>query len=152
MKTRKPMLWLALIALLLAPGMAFAADSVCTVHAPQSNGGGMWSQTIDWTAKSTDGSFAQCSLGYPVNGILAWVETDPGGTAPTADYDITLTDERGLAITVSDRSATATEVAKPTVSGTAQMVPVWGGLKLDIANNAVHSATGKIVLYWFGME
>jgi len=34
MKTRKPMLWLVLIALLLAPGMAFAADSVCTVHAP----------------------------------------------------------------------------------------------------------------------
>jgi hypothetical protein len=67
MKTRKPMLWLALIALLLAPGMAFAADSVCTVHAPQSNGAGMWSQLIEWTAKSTDGSFAQCSLGYPVN-------------------------------------------------------------------------------------
>ncbi len=152
MKTRKPMLWLVLIALLLAPGMAFAAASVCTVHAPQNNGAGMWSQLIEWTGASTNGAFTQCVLGYPVNGVLAWVETDPGSTAPTDDYDITLTDDLGLALTVSDCDNATSAIAKPTVSGSAQAVPVWGGLKLDIANNSVASASGKIRLFWFEHE
>lgn len=124
----------------------------CTPNQPESNGAGMWSQLVSWTASSVDGNFTQCSLIYPINGILTWVETDPGSTAPTASYDVTLTDALGLSITVSDRSATATEFTKPTASGSAQAVPVWGRLLLDISNNSEASATGRIRLYWFGKD
>lgn len=151
MKNRKPMM-MVLFALLLVPGMAFAAESVCTVNPPQNNGSGMWSQLIEWTGSGSDGNFTQCNLGYNVNGILAWVETDPGSPAPTLAYDITLTDSLGLASTVSDCDNATTVFTKPTASGTAQMVPVWGGLKLDIANNSQAAAKGKIRLYWFGKD
>lgn len=139
------------VAIILTSNHCLAAMT-CTPNPPESNGSGMWSQLISWTASSVDGNFTQCDLIYPVNGILAWVETDPGSTQPTASYDITLTDALGLSITVSDRSATATEFVKPTASGSAQTVPVWGKLLLDISNNSAASATGRIRLYWFGKD
>lgn len=112
----------------------------------------MWSQLIEWTGSGSDGNFTQCAIGYPVNGILTWVETDPGSTVPTKAYDITLTDDLGLSITVGDCDNATSAIVKPTASGTAQAVPVWGGLKLDIANNTQAAATGKIRLFWFESE
>ena len=148
---RKPMI-LVLFALLLVPGMAFAAASVCTVDAPQSNGAGLWSQKVTWTASGSDGNFTQCNLSYAIDGLFAYVETDPGSPAPTAAYDLTFTDDMGLTYTVSDRSDTATEQTKPSLSGTAGVYPVWGRLRLDIANNSQAAATGTIRLFWFGKE
>jgi hypothetical protein len=51
-------------------------------------------------------------------------------------------------LTVSNCDNTTSAIVKPTASGTAQVVPIVGGLKLDIANNAVASAKGKIRLHW----
>lgn len=152
MDYRKAAAILLSVALLLTPVTVFATASVCTVGDPQANGHGMWSQLIEWTGASTNGSFTQCALGYAINGVLAWVETDPGSPAPTNEYDITLTDDLGLALTVSDCSNSTSAIKRPTASGTAQAVPVWGGLKLDIANNSEASAKGKIRLIWFDTE
>lgn len=141
---------LAIVALVIVfPVIAFGTDSVCTVEPPQQLGA-LYVLRIDWTAASTDGSFTQCPLGYAIDGILTFVETDPGTPAPTNAYDITFTDDLGLAMTVSDCSNATTAMVKPTVSGTAQAVPVSGGLKLDIANNSVNSAKGVIRLFYFG--
>jgi hypothetical protein len=139
-------MWVLLM--LLVPGLALGAASVCTVDAPQSNGDGMFSQLIQWTGSTVNGSFTQCDLTYPVNGVLYYVETDPGTPAPTDNYDITFTDDMGLLITVPNCDNATTEVVKPTATGTAQTVPVWGRLLLDIANNSVASAKGKIRLFW----
>ncbi len=141
-------LLVVLMAVMLYPALVYGAASVCTVDSPQSNGFGQFSMLIQWTANSTNGGFTQCSLGWPIDGTLLYVETDPGSTAPTNAYDITLTDELGLAMTVSNCDNATTATVKPTVSGSAQQVPVWGNLLLDIANNSVNSATGKIRLFW----
>lgn len=141
---------LVLIALLLVPSMVFAAASSCKVDAPENNGAGLWSQKIVWTGSGSDGNFTQCNLTYAMNGLFAYVETDPGTPAPTAAYDLTFTDAMGLTYTVSDRSTSATEQTKPSLGGTASMYPVWGRLLLDISGNSEAGATGTIRLFWFG--
>lgn len=107
---------------------------------------------IDWTADAGDGSVPNLSLtnlcGYVIKAI-----TNPGSTAPTDNYDITLGDPEDSALdalggALANRHTTTTQQVYPTVSGAT--VPIWldkGTYTLAIANNAVNSATGRIILY-----
>lgn len=68
-----------------------------------------------WTSDS-DGA-ASGTTTEPYDGILHFASTIPsgGGTAPTAAYDVTLTDNNSLDVLLAggtDRSATATEYIK----------------------------------------
>lgn len=106
--------------------------------------------TVSWTAH-TDGVVTAETIDVDPQGYVFMVVTNPGATAPTALYDITLTDADGVDImggTLADRSATASEQAVPAVStGLYGGRYVIGGLTLNISNNSVNSATGTLVLY-----
>ena len=90
-----------------------------------------------------------------IAGELIGIEFDPGATAPTANYDITLTDENGLDVMAgqgANLSATVTTMVKPGIpfkdgvtTSVAPMI-VHGTLVLAITN-AGDTKNGVIVLY-----
>lgn len=140
MRTVKTLLLIALALILVMPAMAMAASS-CTA-ALVAHGVLEYS----WTAHTT-GAFTSSTCTNPVNidGWVTHVQTDPGGTAPQALYDVTLTDRRGEDIAeglLADRSATVTETVE--IGGR----PVYGPLTLNISNNNVNSATGTVVIFF----
>ena len=79
-----------------------------------------------------------------LTGFIRKIVTNPGSTAPTAAYDITLLDADGVDVaggTLADRSATLSESVVP-----AQPIYVDSELTLTITN-AGDSKIGKITLY-----
>jgi hypothetical protein len=77
--------------------------------------------------------------------------TDPGATAPTTLYDITLPDADGLDVagaTLMDRSATVTGRAMPLLA-TSTYGPWWvdSVLTFTLTNNSVASSTGTLKIY-----
>lgn len=102
---------------------------------------------IAWTADAADGSVPDTTIqsleGYVLKGI-----TNPGGTAPTANYDVKLLDATettvdGLNGLLENRSATATETA--VASGMAPLL--IGDYVFNLTGNSVNSASGTCVLY-----
>ena len=85
---------------------------------------------------------------------LRAIETDPGSTAPTALYDITITNSRAFDIAgaaVTNRSATLTQTVIPKDSDGVAYSPCWddsSGYTVAVANNAVNSATAAIRLFF----
>jgi len=74
--------------------------------------------TWAWTS-ATDGSVSSQTAGSFTSKEISMI-TDPGATAPTADYDITITDENGVDVmlaTGTDRHTTATEYVKAANTG-----------------------------------
>lgn len=105
--------------------------------------------TYSWTADAANGS-VPATAGPEIEGLVFMAVTDPGSTAPTALYDITLTDSDGCDVfggELSDRSATAIEQATPKVGNSYQERYVKGAMTLNITNNSVNSATGTVKVY-----
>jgi hypothetical protein len=78
-------------------------------------------------------------------GEIVRLVTDPGATAPTANYDITILDEDGIDVLVgagADRSATATEQ----VLGSSLGIIFNTTLTLEIAT-AGDAKNGTVYLY-----
>jgi len=105
--------------------------------------------TATWIAE-TNGTFTSATIEGCKGMYLLQVETIPNqGRAPTANYDMTLSDTNGIGatalavMTISNRSATASEVAFP-----AQITrPLDTDLVLAITGNNVDRATGQVKLY-----
>lgn len=110
--------------------------------------------TLTWTA-GAGGVFTSAATDAQVTGVIRgryiiMVITDPGATAPQAAYDITLTDPDGIDVmggTLADRSATATEIARPLPDPTKYCGFISGALTLNISNNNVAGATGVIKIF-----
>ncbi len=98
-----------------------------------------------------DGSFP--TLDIPkLAGRLVALETNPGATAPTSNYDITLVDGEGLDALQgvgANRHTTATEKVPIVYSGTAlhPVVADWQTLTLTLAGNSVNDADVVIILF-----
>lgn len=123
-------------------GSAFAASSATDSVILEK--GNVREQKISFVAH-TDGTFTSYAMTEAINGYVWMVVTDPGSTAPTASYDITLLDAQGVDImsgNLADRSATVTEQAYPT-----RIRPVNGKLTLTISNNSANGATGDVYIY-----
>ena len=147
---------IAVIILALIPGLLMAEGAVIT-EVVKSIGGshtGMYTLTLAWTSDSATGKVEDTTS----DEITAWLEgkwimsakTVPGtgDEAPTAAYDITITDEDGFSIfstDLNDRSATVAEEALPYVAGTKSPRLITGALTTSITN-AGNSNTGKIIL------
>lgn len=106
--------------------------------------------TIDWVADDADGSVPALSL--PLAGFLLKAITNPGSTAPTANYDIALGDPEDSALdafagALQNRHTTTTEQVYPLVTGAAIPIFLSGTYSLALTNNSVNSATGRIILY-----
>jgi hypothetical protein len=52
---------------------------------------GVYIHTFTWSTAS-NGTLAAATSDRDITGYIIQVETDPGATAPQADYDVTLTD------------------------------------------------------------
>jgi hypothetical protein len=103
----------------------------------------------------TDGSVTAYPLTKKFSGRLLALETDPGATAPTANYDLTITDANGLDVLQgvgANRHTSNTEMAAIVFSGTAIHPPVAMGdtLTLNVANNSQNGATFTVKLYFEG--
>jgi hypothetical protein len=110
---------------------------------------------VDWTSDDTTGAVSGTTrkiVGELIKGV-----TDPSATAPTDNYDITITDPEGtdvLAASLSkltDRDTANTEVAyfgltDGTVNTSAFPV-VCDELTISVAN-AGNSKLGQLVLYY----
>jgi len=130
--------------------IASASNAATTIN--NYSFGEMRTMVISWTAEA-DGSFVAAQTNA-INGVIWWVETDPGATAPTAAYDITLKNADGLDVMggkLADRSATATEGSQPYDAGGSVYlkIPVRGPLTIAITNNIVNAAVGTITIFYF---
>jgi hypothetical protein len=116
------------------------------------NGSIICRYTLAWTSH-TDGTVA---LPTPtINGTILRVTFNPGATAPTDNYDVTLTDEDGIDVLGgqgANRDTANSESVCPglafTDGTTTSVVPiaVAGTLTLNVSN-AGDSKQGTVVLY-----
>jgi hypothetical protein len=102
------------------------------------------------TADASDGSFPNLTL-KKLNGYLQPVITNPGSTAPTDNYDISLapsTDSTAeiTGSALANRDTSSTEVGAVTISGSATPAYLNGDYILSIANNSVNSASVVITM------
>jgi hypothetical protein len=81
------------------------------------------------------------------------METNPGSTAPTDDYDIVINTAGGadlLGGAGANRDTANTEVAYPTIDSTTGQkacVPVNSALSLVLSGNAINNATVAVKLF-----
>lgn len=110
--------------------------------------------TLDWTGDAANGTVPDTELSAAIMAQIIGLKlilgvTNPGATAPTAAYDITLEDEDGCDLfggTMADRAAATSEQAFP-VGGTIYAPrPVINDLTFKIAGQEVHSAVGTCKL------
>ena len=135
--------------LLLISTSVMAASSAIQNHYKL---GGLHRLEIVWTAHTT-GAFTSLTT-HQINGLVFGVETDPGTTAPTDNYNITLTDQYDLDImggSLTNRDTANTEFMQPynSVQGSYLSMPVHGALTLAISGNSQNGATGKVIIYYF---
>ena len=111
--------------------------------------------TLTCTADAADGSFPATALTTKISGRILALETNPGATAPTANYDITLVDAESYDVLQSlglNRHTSNTERVSIVYSGTAvspesAITDTW---TWTIANNSVNSAIVVAKLYYEG--
>lgn len=99
---------------------------------------------ITCTADAADGSFPDTVL-PAIEGRLLHLETNPGATAPTTLYDITLVNQNGIDVLQgvgANRHTTNSERANIVYAGTIDHPYVTHSdvLTLNIDNNLVNSA------------
>jgi len=137
-------LFLTIVMVLSMINLAYGAGTCSQKHA---NHGGFQIITMTWTTDGA-GAFTGTQILWPINGMVIQVETDPSATAaPTAAYDLTLTDSGSADImssVLADRSATATEIVKPALGS----VAVQGYLTLNVSN-AGNSTSGVVKIYYY---
>lgn len=101
--------------------------------------------TATITASSTDGSVPNTTIAN-VYGCLIKVITNPGSTAPTDNYDITLLDPDDSTVDAANslllnRDTATTEAVYPlTEAGGPRLYLQPGTYTLAVANNSVNSA------------
>lgn len=145
---------LAMLLVLLVPAMAFSVGTgtyTTSYNPDQATNYKTKILTVsitDDTAGTTVALAETDVLGY----FLCSMETNPGATAPTDDYDIVINTAGGadlLGGAGANRDTANTEIAYPTIdstSGQKGCVPVNSPLSLVLSGNAINNATVAIKL------
>lgn len=136
-----------LLSLLLVIAFALPAFGANTVSYSWVERDGIAICTIDWIDDATNGIASTTISTGAYRGYVLYAVTDPGTTAPDANYDIAINDAYGADIfggTLNNRSATASEIAEPLIP----FIYQHGTLYLVISGQTVDDATGKIVIYF----
>lgn len=125
------------------------AGSVTCSRVNLDNEHGRYDLLISWIGDASTGAVPATQLTaiagdapFHIDAYLVRIITNPGSTAPTASYDITLTDEDGIDVAgglLANRSATLSEHVRDTCL-------VRGILTFTLTNNSVASATGTVRL------
>lgn len=103
---------------------------------------------IQWSWTSTAGGAAALATTKRFFGQVLALVTDPGSTAPTDNYDITITDDDSYDVMQgagADRDTANTETAVPTATSVA-----FGALTLNVTN-AGSAKVGVATLYIKGV-
>ncbi len=107
---------------------------------------------VDFVGSASDGTIPDTVL-PAFEGRLYELTTNPGAVAPTDNYDVTLIDDQGvdrLQGLGADRDTANTE-SLPLVYSGSTIHPVISRadvLTMKFANQAVHSATGSVILLY----
>ena len=110
--------------------------------------------TLTCTGDASNGSFPDTVIVPKISGKLLALETNPGATGPTDDYDIALDDAEGHDVFEGkggNRDITATEKVS-LVRGVAEYSEVAKSdvLTFKITNNIVNDATVVAKIYFEG--
>lgn len=142
-----------LFLILAFAGNAFAVGSVTQALGSMNYDTRVKVWIMSFTGDSSDGTVPATATTINIDGYVTMVVTDPGGTAPTDNYDITLTDANGVDImggSLANRDTINTEQAFPLLDATNFVYGpryVSGTLTLTITNQSVNSATGQVLIY-----
>lgn len=126
-------------------------------------GGSIRKILIDWTSDDTTGAVTATTK--KIVGRLLKVITDPGTAAPTANYDIAITDDEGVDVlsglggtggtapSLANRHTSNTEVvhlvAEDSVTNPLPGTQPWVCDVLSVAvTNAGNSKQGQIIIYY----
>ncbi len=144
------LLWLAA---LLVLALTVPVGAVGTITQAHYTIGNIRKVVFTCTADAANGSFPSTAISIPIEGRLLAIETNPGSTAPTDNYDIAITDAEGLDVLQGagqNRDTANTEMAAIVFASTSvhPAVDESDTLTLAITNNAVNSATITIVVYY----
>ena len=111
--------------------------------------------TLTCTADSSDASFPATALtNIPHNGVggrLLQIATDPGSTAPQANYDIAITEGGGADVLLgvgANRHTSNSVVAVIESNGAHGVYAGTDTLTIAISNNNVNSAGITIKIYY----
>lgn len=143
---------LAAIMVLFAAN-AFAAGSVTTTG-PTFLESQIYTITYAWTGDASNGT-VPATAGPEIEGFVLMAVTDPGSTAPTDNYDITLTDGDSVDVfgaELSNRDTLLSEQAIPKVGSDYKKRYVKGTLTLNLSNNSATSATGTVKVYVYSIR
>lgn len=114
---------------------------------------------VDWLSDDTTGAVSG-TTDKPIIGTLIKAVTDPGAEAPTASYDITITDAEGVNVLagcdddLADRHESTTEEVYFLVKDHAgtplaqSLHPVVADLLTIAVANAGNSKNGQLILYY----
>ena len=108
------------------------------------------------TADAADGTYPATAIPVPISGRLTKMVTNPGGTAPTANYDITLPNGDAIdllqSLGANRHTSNTEEVAIVEGATTVNPEISWGDTAtLTLANNSVNSAVVVVNLYIEGV-
>lgn len=107
--------------------------------------------TFSWTGDAANGTVPATASTRSIEGFVVLVVTNPGTTAPTDDYDITLTDVDGVDVMggqLQNRDEANSEHAAPQLqTGIFGERWVSGVLTLNISNQSVAGATGTVKVF-----
>jgi len=108
--------------------------------------------TATCTADSSDGSYPATAIPVGISGLIRALATNPGATAPQANYDITLPDGDAIDILQgvgANRHTSNSERASVIYSGTAVHPEVSKSdtLTLTLTGNNVNSAISVVKIY-----
>lgn len=152
---KKLLIALGILVLLIVPTMAFAAGATSSVtDTLVRDGDHTLLLTFVWIANSS-GTVTSDASDEGFEGYVNKVVTDPGPTAPTDDYDITLTDEDGVDVMggqLDNRDTANSEQAMPKVGSAYGNSWVSGTLTLNISNNSVDGGQGEVKVYIYTDE
>ena len=141
---------LALVFLALPP-LAPAASVVDMAYAPLTPASKWKVVTITWTAHTngtvTSEAFSDNGFTQDIPANIQYAVTDPGATAPTDNYDITITDALGNDVfggELMNRDTSTSESAEPAIPYIRVNLK---DLNFNLSGNSQNGATGVVKIY-----
>ncbi len=147
----KRIIFLTILFLMVFCSSAFADGSVTVTVSHESQN--LKKTVIEWIADASDATVPDAEIDDTllIGSYLVLCITDPGSTAPTDDYDITIIDEYSVDVAggqMIDRDEATSEQVVPKID-TVYASRLYGGVwTFNLDNNSVNSATGTCVLYF----
>lgn len=105
-----------------------------------------------WTGDASDGTVPAKASDAAITGYVTLAVDNPGSTAPTTGYDVTITDDEGVDVfgtMLTDLLANTSGQSRPAVAAATDYSDrfVNSVLTMNLTNNSVNSATGTVTIY-----